>query len=114
MLYGAFSSSRRYNYPNDNPARTGYSAVVDADDLAALIHALHLGKVVVIGHSYGALTALFLAAKHPELISALVLAEPPAISLLQHFPGGKMKIGEAMFQGLQRRMVLPMQQAFRS
>src|SRR5258708_9115187 len=97
-----------------NRARTGYSSVVDADSLAAFIHALHLGRVVVIGHSYGALTALFLAAKHPELISALVLAEPPAISLLQHLPGEKMKIGEAMYQDIQRRMVLPMHQAFRS
>lgn len=53
--YRAIAYSRRYNYPNDNPARAGYSAVVDAEDLAAFIAALHLGKVVVIGHSYGAL-----------------------------------------------------------
>ncbi len=109
----AISYSRRYNYPNNNPARAGYSALVDADDLAAFINAMHLGKVVVIGHSYGALTALFLAAKHPELIRALVLAEPPAVSLLQHLPGDETKTGEAMYQDIQRRMVLPMQQAFR-
>ena len=76
--YRAIAYSRRYNYPNTNPARRGYSAVVDSDDLAAFIDTLHLGKVVVIGHSYGALTALFLAARHPELVRALVLAEPPA------------------------------------
>jgi pimeloyl-ACP methyl ester carboxylesterase len=111
--YRAIAYSRRYNYPNNNPAQSGYSAVIDAEDLAAFIHALHLGKVVVIGHSYGALTALFLAAKHPELIRALVLAEPPAISLLEHLPGDEAKTGEAMYQDIQRRMVLPMQQAFR-
>ena len=54
--YRAIAYSRRYNYPNTNPARAGYSAVVDAEDLAALIRTLHLGKVVVVGHSYGALT----------------------------------------------------------
>jgi len=111
--YRAIAYSRRYNYPNTNPARAGYSAVVDAEDLAAFIRALHLGKVVVIGHSYGALTALFLAAKHAELVRALVLAEPPAISLLKHLPGDRAKTGEAMFEDIQRRMVTPMQQAFR-
>jgi pimeloyl-ACP methyl ester carboxylesterase len=86
---------------------------VDAEDLAAFIHTLHLGKVVVIGHSYGALTALFLAAKHPELVRALVLAEPPAISLLMHLPSDEAETGKAMFEDVQRKMVAPMQQAFR-
>jgi len=56
---------------------------------------LHLGKVVVIGHSYGALTALFLTAKHPDLIRLLVLAELPAVSLLDHLPDAEAKIGHA-------------------
>ena len=110
--YRAIAYSRRYNYPNSNPARAGYSAVVDAEDLAAFIDALHLGRVVVIGHSYGALTALFLAAKHPELVRALVLAEPPAVSLLAHLPGNEAKTGKAMFEDIERRMVMPMRQAF--
>lgn len=111
--YRAIAYSRRYDYPNDNPARPGYSAVTDAEDLAAFIHALHLGKVVVIGHSYGALTALFLAVKHPELVRALVLAEPPAISLLTHLPGNEAEIGKDSYQDIQRRMVEPMQEKFR-
>ena len=98
--YRAIAYSRRYNYPNANPARSGYSAVVDAQDLAALIRALHLGKVVVIGHSYGALTGLFLAAQHPELVRA-------------HVTGDKAQTGRAMFEDIQRRMVRPMQRAFR-
>ena len=110
--YRAIAYSRRYNYPNSNPARTGYSAVVDAEDLAAFIGVLHLGRVVVIGHSYGAFTALFLATKHPELVRALVLAEPPAVSLLAHLPGDESKTGKAMFEDIQRRMVMPMRQAF--
>ena len=111
--YRAIAYSRRYNHPNINPAFSGYSAVADAEDLAAFIHALHLGRVVVIGHSYGALTALFLAVKDPELVRALVLAEPPAISLLAHMPGDKAQTGKAMFEDIQRRMVAPMRQAFR-
>lgn len=111
--YRAIAYSRRYNYPNDNPARPGYSAIVDSEDLAALIHTLHLGKVVVIGHSYGAYTALFLAIKHPELVRALVLAEPPAISLLGYLPGDEADKGKAMEADIQRRMVVPMQEEFR-
>jgi len=111
--YRAIAYSRRYNYPNENPTRAGYSAVVDADDLSALIHTLHLGKVVVVGHSYGALTALFLAVKHPEVVGALVLAEPPAVSLLAHLPGREADTGKAMFDDIQQRMVDPMQKAFR-
>jgi pimeloyl-ACP methyl ester carboxylesterase len=110
--YRAIAYSRRYNYPNTNPARPGYSAVVDSDDLAAFIHTLHLGRVVVIGHSYGALTALFLAVRHPELVRALVLAEPPAVSLLADLHGNEGERGKAMFDDIQQRMVKPMQQAY--
>lgn len=111
--YRAIAYSRRYNYPNTNPTRPMYSAVVDSDDLAAFIHTLHLGKVVVIGHSYGALTALFLAARQPALVQALVLAEPPAVSLLADLQGDERERGKAMFDDIQQRMVRPMQQAYR-
>jgi non-heme chloroperoxidase len=35
--YRPIAYSRRYNYPNTNPAQPGYSALVDSDDLAAFI-----------------------------------------------------------------------------
>jgi non-heme chloroperoxidase len=112
--YRAIAYSRRYNYPNTNPVLPGYSAVTDADDLAAFIHRRRLGRVVVIGHSYGALTALFLAARHPELVRALVLAEAPAVSLLPRLAGDQAEAGKAAFEDIQRRMVIPMQQEFRA
>jgi len=104
--------SRRYDYPNRNVARAGYSAATDAEDLAHLIEALHLGKVFVVGHSYGALTALFLAARRPQLIRAVVLAEPPAVSLLRHLSGPDAAQGRAMFDDIQAHMVAPMKAAF--
>ncbi|MGH8378550.1 MAG: alpha/beta fold hydrolase [Gammaproteobacteria bacterium] len=110
--YRAIAYSRRYNYPNKNPARSGYSAVTDADDLAAFIKTMHLGRVYVVGHSYGALTGLFLAVRHPELIRALVLAEPPAVSLLKDLPGSEAQAGKAMYADIQRRMVEPMRADF--
>src|SRR5204863_8758483 len=57
--YRALAYSRRYNFPNRNEiSSTSYSAQVDADDLAMLIERLHLGRVHLVGHSYGGLAAL--------------------------------------------------------
>src|SRR5262249_57130616 len=76
---GAAAYSRRYNYPNTNKLRPKHSAVIEAEDLAAFIKKLDLGKVHVVGHSYGGYAALFLAVKHPELVRTLTLAEPPVV-----------------------------------
>ncbi|HET9446778.1 MAG TPA: alpha/beta fold hydrolase, partial [Steroidobacteraceae bacterium] len=62
------SYSRRYHYPNDNPLRPDHSALVDAEDLAALVASLDLGSVHLVGTSYGALTALAFAIAHPERV----------------------------------------------
>jgi pimeloyl-ACP methyl ester carboxylesterase len=110
--YHALAYSRRYNFPNNNPVRPGYSAIVDADDLAQLVQTLKLGKIVVVGHSYGALTALFFAIRHPRLVLALALAEAPAISLLNHLSEQRATTGKAMFQDIQARMIAPMTAAF--
>ncbi|MFJ8041647.1 alpha/beta fold hydrolase [Kitasatospora sp. NPDC096147] len=53
--------------------REGYLA-----DAVALLRHLDLGPIPVIGHSGGAITAYQLAARHPELVSALVNEEGPA------------------------------------
>src|SRR5258708_8860902 len=112
LYYRALAYSRRYNFPNQNPARAGYSAMVDADDLAMLVRAIGLGKVLVIGHSYGALTALFFAIQHPELLYAMVLAEAPAVSLLNHLSDERAATGKAMFTDIETHMVAPMKAAF--
>jgi pimeloyl-ACP methyl ester carboxylesterase len=77
--YRAIAYSRRYNYPNTNKLRPKHSAIVEADDLAALINKLNLGKAHLVGHSYGAYAALLLAVKHPELVRTVTLAEPPVV-----------------------------------
>jgi pimeloyl-ACP methyl ester carboxylesterase len=77
--YRAIAYSRRYNYPNMNKLRPKHSAAVEAEDLAALIKKLDLGKVHVVGYSYGAYAALFLALRHPELVRTLTLAVPPVV-----------------------------------
>jgi pimeloyl-ACP methyl ester carboxylesterase len=110
--YRTIAYSRRYNWPNDNPARRGYSAALDAEDLAWFIDTLNLAPAHIVGHSYGALTALFLASKHPQLVRTVTLAEPPAMSLLAHVPGERAADGVAALKDVQSHMVAPMKAAF--
>jgi pimeloyl-ACP methyl ester carboxylesterase len=49
---------------------------------------LNLGPVHLVGHSYGAFTALLTTIDHPDLVRSLTLGEAPVISLLQNVPGG--------------------------
>lgn len=111
--YHVIAYSRRYNWPNKNAPIDGYSAIVDAQDLAALIETLHLGKAYVVGLSYGAYTALFLSARRPDLVRAAVLSEPPAMTLLQHIAGRDAALGEKTFADVEENMVRPMTIDFR-
>ena len=88
--YRVIAYSRRYNFPNARsvPA-ANHSALVEADDLASLLKALGAYPAHVVGHSYGAYTALILAMKHPQLVRSLVLAEPPLVRWLPNLPGGQ-------------------------
>jgi pimeloyl-ACP methyl ester carboxylesterase len=88
--YRVISYSRRYNFPNARSVPSGnHSALVEADDLASLLKALGAYPAHVVGHSYGAYTALILAMKHPELVRSLVLAEPPLLRWLPTLPDGQ-------------------------
>ena len=95
--YKVIAYSRRYNFPNDNsPIRSDHSAIVEAEDLAAMIKKLKLKPAHIVGHSYGAFTALLLAVKHPEMIRTLVLSEPPVLGLAKEKPEGKVLYDEFM------------------
>ena len=95
--YRVISYSRRYHYPNNNPLRPNYhSAYTEADDLAAFINKLRPGPVHLVGTSIGALTALVLAVKHPEMVRSLVLAEPPIHRWAKDNPDGEALYREFM------------------
>ncbi|TDX02012.1 alpha/beta fold hydrolase [Dinghuibacter silviterrae] len=46
----------------------------DADDVAALLQRLHIGKADIFGFSNGGTTAFQIAIRHPELVRRLVIA----------------------------------------
>lgn len=84
--FSVVSYSRRYAWPNEQKfdSLVDYSVRIHADDLYALIQKLGFKKVHLVGHSYGAYTALTMTLDHPELVQSLVLGEPPAASLAEN------------------------------
>lgn len=106
--YRVISFSRRFHYPNKNSLTAKYrTALTEAEDLAAFLRKLKLKKVNLVGVSYGALTALVFAVKHPKMVRLLVLAEPPAHQLIRDLPDG-----EAVYQDFIDEMK-PVADAFR-
>lgn len=62
---------------SDKPEQ-GYSVPLHAADLAGIVDALGLERPVLVGHSLGALIALYFAAHYPVKLSKLVLIDAGA------------------------------------
>ena len=88
--------SRRYAYPNKQVINDSadYTVIPHANDLAAFIQSLNAGPVHLVGHSYGAFTALLTTINHPELVKSCVLGEPPVAPLLINVKGGDTLAGK--------------------
>lgn len=79
--------SRRYHWPNPPiPGGVEYDMQTQLEDLATVIKAVGTPRAHLVGHSYGAYLSLLMAMRSPELVGALVLAEPPVIPLFTSFP----------------------------
>ena len=59
-----------------DPAAVSDPADAQAEDVAALIRALQLDRPIVMGHSMGASSAAWFAAKYPDMARAIVLEDP--------------------------------------
>jgi non-heme chloroperoxidase len=70
--YRVISYSRRFAYPNKKVGNTATESTIEenASDLAELIKKLELSSALphLVGHSYGAFTALYCAYRHPDLV----------------------------------------------
>src|SRR3982074_3496619 len=56
---------------------TGFTLEQLVSDVLAVLQALGLGQVALLGHSMGAHVAAQLAERHPEIVRALLLEDPP-------------------------------------
>lgn len=108
--YKVISYSRRYHYPNPWPNEASdFTVNTHAEDLAAFIQSLGLGKVHLIGHSYGGFTSLLVARDYPELVRSVTLGEPPVMSLLASTSRGK-----SVFQNFMQNAIFPSHRAFQN
>ena len=85
--YRAIAYSRRYARPNqDIEPGADDQMLPHVDDLVALLRVMGAAPAHLVGHSWGAFICLLAAIRHPELVCSLVLAEPPALTLLTSVP----------------------------
>jgi pimeloyl-ACP methyl ester carboxylesterase len=61
--------------------RSDVGANCHADDMAALLHALDLDSVGVVGHDVGAYAAQALARRHPQAVERLLFFNCPTVSV---------------------------------
>lgn len=107
--YRSVTYSRRAHF--QTPWPDDYVACdpeVHAADMAALIEALELGPVHLVAHSIGAVAALVMATRRPDLVRTVVLGEPPLLSWL----GGTTE-GDALLGAFAANANLPAREAFR-
>ena len=58
---------------------TGYTLGELADDVAGLCEQLGIRSAVPVGHSMGGIVAVHLAARHPDLVSGVVVLDSPLL-----------------------------------
>jgi pimeloyl-ACP methyl ester carboxylesterase len=100
------------------PNRFAYDVEAFTSAIADLYGALSMGRAAVVGHGLGGAIALTLAARHPELVSELVVvgalsavAEPWLCARLAHVPlaGGlvfKQLLGRRLFGAYFRQLFM--------
>ena len=81
--YRTIAYSRRYAHPNERQGDVMDSTVQNnAEDLGALIDGLGLGRVHLVGHSYGGFIAAYFAINHPDKLRTLTLANAAVAPML--------------------------------
>ncbi|HTI15680.1 MAG TPA: alpha/beta hydrolase [Dictyobacter sp.] len=70
---------------SDQPEQ-GYDISLIAEDTISSMAQLGLGQIALVGHGWGARVALVLAARHPALVSHLILVDCPHVEP-RHWPG---------------------------
>lgn len=80
----------------ESPLRGSYALADLADDLAALLDERAVDRATVLGMSMGGYTALAFAARHPERLAALILADTRAAADSPEARAGRAKAIETI------------------
>lgn len=106
--YRVITMSLRHYYPEKWDGKgDDFSVSQHAEDVAALIKQLGLGKVHLLGHSRGGAVVLMVAKSHPELIRSLVLEDASGMeTLLPDTPESRKMASETkdLVGGLRRNL----------
>jgi non-heme chloroperoxidase len=79
--YRFVALSLRYHYPNAWPDNgENYSAAQHVEDVAQFIRHLNVGKVHLVGSSFGGRLVGYVALKYPELLRSVVMGDPSIIA----------------------------------
>jgi pimeloyl-ACP methyl ester carboxylesterase len=76
--YRVYALDLRGHGRSGHPGKYSYELL--CDDVLAFLDALDLDRIVLVGHSLGALTASLVAQERPDALDRLVLEEGPVIS----------------------------------
>ena len=85
VRHRAVAFDSRGHGESDKP-ESGYDLVTLAEDIIAAMAVLGMGQVVLVAHGWGARVALVLAARHPALVSHLILIDCPHVEP-RYWPG---------------------------
>jgi pimeloyl-ACP methyl ester carboxylesterase len=80
--FTVISYDRRGNSRSTGRAAVEMKMSDQSDDAKALIESELEGKALVFGNSGGAIVALDLAARHPDVVRGMVAHEPPVVGVL--------------------------------
>jgi len=90
--------SRRYHGPNAPIAADSKDLWAnDVEDLAQIITTLGPAPAHLVGNSAGAVVAILLALRRPELVRSLVLEEPPLMTLFTSYPPRAGELARLLF-----------------
>ncbi len=85
--YRAIAYSRRYAWPGEQIAEgIDDQMLPHVDDLIAVVETLGLGRVHLVGNSWGGFICLLAALKRPGLLRSMVVQEPPVLPLFLSIP----------------------------
>jgi pimeloyl-ACP methyl ester carboxylesterase len=99
--FTALTYDRRGNSRSSRPPGWDTTTVEEqADDAAGLLRALELAPAAVFGSSSGAICALSLLVRYPELVRGAILHEPPMLSVVERQDDVQAAIGQLVEAGM--------------